>query len=114
MKNIEQNCAKTTKHIADKVLLLKRTSKLTQEQFAERVNLDRRTITRAEGGIHRPSPETSELIAFEFKVPISYFYDDSTYYFDINIVSIINKINNRLNVLPKVKLRKILDLINII
>ena len=114
MKNIEQNYAKTTKHIADKVLLLRRTSKLTQEQFAERVNLDRRTIARAEDGIHRASPETLELIAFEFKIPISYFYDDSTYYFDINKVSIINEINNRLNVLPKAKLRKILDLINII
>ena len=114
MKNIEQNCVKTTRHIADKILLLRRAVKLTQEQFAERVNLDRRTIARAEDGVHRPSPETLELIAFEFKIPISYFYDDSTYYFDINKVSIINEINNRLNVLPKAKLRKILDLINII
>lgn len=114
MKNVEQKCANTTRHIADKILLLRRTNKLTQEQFAERVNLDRRTIARAEDGIHRPSAETLELIADVFRVPIAYFYDDSTYYFDINKVSIINEINNRLNVLPKTKLKKILELINII
>ena len=114
MKNIEQNCAKTTRHIADKILLLRRASKLTQEQFAEKVHLDRRTIARAEDGRHRPSPETLELIAREFKIPIAYFYDDSSFYFDINKVSLINEINNRLNVLPKVKLKKILDIMNII
>lgn len=114
MNEIEQNCAKTTKHIADKILLLRRTSKLTQEQFAEKVHLDRRTIARAEDGIHRPSPITLELIAQEFRIPIAYFYDDSTYYSDINKISIINEINNRLNVLPKAKLKKVLDLINII
>lgn len=114
MNDIEHNCAKTTRHIADKILLLRRASKLTQEQFAEKVNLDRRTIARAEDGIHRPSPETLELIAYEFKIPIAYFYDDSSYYFDINKVSMINQINSKLNVLPKSKLKKILDIINII
>ena len=114
MKNIEQNCARTTRHIANKILLLRRANKLTQEQFAEKVDLDRRTIARAEDGIHRPSPETLELFAQEIKIPIAYFYDDSSYYFDINKISIINEINNKLNVLPKTKLRKILDLINII
>lgn len=114
MENIKQNCAKTTRHIANKILLLRRANKLTQEEFAEKVNLDRRTIARAEDGVHRPSPETLELIAQAFKIPMSYFFDDSTYYFDINKISIINEINSRLNVLPKIKLRKILDLINII
>lgn len=114
MKDIKQKCANTTRHIANKILLLRRTSKLTQEQFAERVNLDRRTVARAEDGIHRASPETLELIATAFNIPIAYFYDDSTYYSDINKISIINEINNRLNVLPKSKLKKILDLINII
>ena len=46
MNEIEQNCAKTTKHIADKILLLRCTSKLTQEQFAEKVHLDRKEQLR--------------------------------------------------------------------
>lgn len=113
MKKIENRCKETTRRIADKILCLRRANKLTQEQFAERVNLDRRTIARAEDGIHRPSAETLELIAEAFNIPIAYFYDDSIYHFDISKISLIQEIISRLNVLPKAKLRKILDFINI-
>lgn len=52
---------------------------MTQEEFAEKVNVDRRTIARAEDGKHRPSAETMELIANTFKIPVSYFFDSSIY-----------------------------------
>lgn len=55
MENIQSKCLQTTRHIADKILMLRRANKLTQEQFAEKVGLDRRTIARAEDGKSRPS-----------------------------------------------------------
>lgn len=73
MVNIQAKCLKTTKHISDKILFLRRINNLTQEEFAEKVGLDRRTIARAEDGKHRPSPETLESIALVFKIPICYF-----------------------------------------
>ena len=114
MKNINLKCLETTKHIADKILLLRRANKLTQEQFAEKVNLDRRTVARAEDGKHRPSAETLELIAESFEVPISYFYDNTAYKPDISKTSLIHQINMQLNVMSKTNLRKVLSFIDII
>lgn len=114
MKEIESKCIETTRHIADKILMLRRANKLTQEQFAERVNLDRRTIARAEDGKHRPSPETMELIAHSFKIPISYFYNDSVYKPDISKTALIFEINSRLNTLTKTNLQKVLKFMDII
>ena len=114
MDSIKSRCLKTTRHIADKVLALRRASKLTQEQFAEKTNLDRRTIARAEEGIHRPLPETLETIAEAFNIPISYFYDNSNYKHDLNKSALIIEINSKLNILPKSSLEKILSFIDII
>lgn len=114
MQNIQQKCSDTTCHIANKILLLRRANKLTQEAFAERVNLDRRTIARAEDGKHRPSAETLELIATVFKVPISYFYDNSVYNKDIAKSALIYEIESKINVLPRSCLQKILRFIDII
>ena len=114
MKNAKIKSLETTRHIADKFLLLRRALKLTQEEFAEQTNLDRRTIARAEDGKHRPSAETMEIVAETFKVPISYFFDNSIYKIDIGKSALIQEINKRLNVLPKSCLRKILSFIDII
>lgn len=114
MEDIETKCINTTRHIADKILMLRRAQELTQEQFAEHVNLDRRTIARAEDGRHRPSAETMELIASTFNIPISYFYDNSTYKPDISKTALIYEINSKLNILSKSNLRKVLKFIDII
>ncbi len=114
MDDIETKCQETTRHIADKILMLRRANKLTQEEFAEKVNLDRRTIARAEDGKHRPSPQTMELIAKAFCVPISYFYDSSVYKPDIAKTALIHEINAKLNVLSKNNLKKVKSLIDII
>lgn len=114
MEKIALKCAATTHHIANKILMLRRANKLTQEEFAEKTNLDRRTIARAEDGKHRPSAETMELIAIAFDVPISYFYDNSVYRLDISKNALIYEINTRLKLLSKVNLRKVLALIDII
>lgn len=114
MKNIKIKCSQTTQHIANKILLLRRESKLTQEQFAEKIGVDRRTIARAEDGKHRPSAETMELIAQAYSVPISYFFDSSTFHTDISKTSLIYAINVRLNTLPKKSLVKVKDFIDII
>ena len=114
MKKSSLKCLDTTRHIADKILSLRRANKLTQEEFAEKVNLDRRTIARAEDGKHRPSPETMEIIAEVFNIPISYFYDNSVYRTDISKSALIYEINAKLNVLSKSNLKKILNIIDII
>ena len=113
MEKIESKCNETTRHIADKILMLRRAHKLTQEQFAEQVNLDRRTIARAEDGKHRPSPETMELIAHSFKIPISYFYNNAVYKPDISKTALIFEIDSKLNTIPKKQLQKVLKFIDI-
>jgi len=114
MDNIELKCAQTTRHIADKILMLRRANKLTQEEFAEKVNLDRRTVARAEDGKHRPSAQTLEMIAQTFCIPISYFFDCSTFKPDISKTALIYEINTRLNVLSKNNLKKVKSFIDII
>ncbi len=73
MGNAKANQLKTTRHIARKILQLRVTNNLTQEKFAEKINVDIRTVSRAESGCNRPSAETLEMIAEAFNVPISYF-----------------------------------------
>lgn len=114
MKSIEEKALETTRHIADKILMLRRANKLTQEEFAEKVSLDRRTIARAEAGKHRPSAETMEMIAQAFSVPVSYFFDNSTFKPDISKTALIYEINAQLNVMPKATLRKIKSFIEIL
>lgn len=114
MEDIKSKCIETTRHIADKILLLRRADKLTQEEFAEKVNLDRRTIARAEDGKHRPSAETMEMIAAAFNIPVSYFFDNTVYKKDISKSALICEINTKLNILPKSSLKKILSIINVI
>lgn len=94
--------------------MLRRNNKLTQEEFAEKVGLDRRTIARAEDGKHRPSADTMEMIALAFDVPVSYFFDSSTYKKDISKAALIYEITTRLNVMSKLNLKKILSIIDII
>lgn len=115
MKNIDERCRQTTRHIADKILFLSRASKLTQEGFAEKVGLDLRTIARAESGKNRPSAQTMELIAAAFQIPVSYFFDESKYKIDINKTALIYEINTKLNVLSKnnlIKVKKFIDIID--
>ena len=114
MERIAEKCLETTRHIADKILMLRRNNKLTQEEFAEKVGLDRRTIARAEDGKHRPSADTMEMIAAAFSIPVSYFFDNSTYRKDISKTALIYEINARLNVMSKANLKKILNVIDII
>ena len=114
MDEITTKCLETTRHIADKILMLRRAYKLTQESFAEKVGLDRRTIARAEDGKHRPSPETIELIAMIFNVPISYFYDNSVFKQDISKSALIYTINTKLNTMTKTNLKKVLKFLDII
>ena len=114
MNSIKEKSLNTTKHVADKILMLRRANKMTQEIFAEKVGLDRRTIARAEDGVHRPSSETLEIIADIFNIPISYFYDNSSYRPDISKTALINRITTKLNVLSKKSLNKVLAFIDII
>ena len=114
MNKLESKVFDTTQHIANKILQLRRAYKLTQESFAEKVNLDRRTIARAEEGKHMPAPSTLEAIALEFCVPICYFYDDSVYKVDVNKTALIYQINTKLNVLTKSNLKKVLSFIDIL
>ena len=116
MEDVKSKCLKTTQHIADKILLLRRAKRFSQEKFAEYVGLDTRTVTRAENGKHRAAPETLEMIASEYNVPVSYFYDETIYDTKPSKASIIEDINKVLNVatikdLKRIK-RVVSDMIN--
>ena len=102
------------KELGLKIKRLRQKEGLTQEQFAEKVNVDRRTIARAEDGKHRPSAETMEMIAEAFSVPVSYFFDSSVYKPDVSKSALIFQINSQLNVLSKSNLRKVKSFIDII
>ena len=114
MGNAKANQLKTTRHIARKILQLRVTNNLTQEKFAEKINVDIRTVSRAESGCNRPSAETLEMIAEAFNVPISYFYDKSIYEINKNKAEIILEINAKLNVSNIRKLSKLNKLIDYI
>ncbi len=114
MDNIKTKCLETTMHIADKILMLRRANKLTQEEFAEKVGLDRRTIAKAEDGKHRPSAETMEVIAVTFNVPVNYFFDSSVYKPDVSKTALIYQINTKLNVSTKNNLKKINSFIDLL
>ena len=114
MSKIEKKCLETTRHIADKILMLRRANKLTQESFAEKIGCDRRTVARAEEGKHRPSAETMQMISEAFKIPVSYFYDNSVFKTDITKTALIYEINVKMNILSKSNLRKIKSFIDIL
>ena len=116
MEDVKSKCSKTTQHIADKILLLRRAKRFSQEKFAEFVGLDTRTVTRAENGRHRPSPETLEMIATAYQVPVCYFYDETVYDLKPSKASIIEDINKTLNTATMKDLKRIkkvvIDMIN--
>lgn len=107
MNDVKSKCLKTTQHIADKILLLRRAKRFSQEKFAEFVGLDTRTVTRAENGRHRPSPETLEMIASAYQVPVSYFYDETVYDMKPSKASLLDDINKSLNTATMKDLKRI-------
>ena len=107
MEDVKSKCLKTTQHVADKILLLRRAKWFSQEKFAEFVGLDTRTITRAENGVHKPALETLEMIATAYKIPISYFYDETVYDMKPSKASLIDDINKSLNTATMKDLKRI-------
>lgn len=114
MEDFKANFFKTTRHIAYKFLMLRKVNNMTQEEFAEKINVDRNTISRAEKGEYRPSGETLEKAYLAFKISISYFYDNSIYEINSEKSEIINEINLKLNTSTKEKLNIINRFIDII
>ena len=114
MNEAKANFFKTTKHIADKIIALRRALNLTQEEFANCINVERRTISRAEVGQFRPSGETLEAISLVFNVPISYFFDNSKFELKQNKKVLINEITAKLNIKSVDKLNKINQIIDVL
>lgn len=114
MEEINSRYYQTNKHIANKILMLRRSLDLTQEKFAEMLHLDSRTISRAEKGENRPSGKLLEAISLVFNVPVSYFYDNSIFEINKDKTKIINEINAKLNIISKDGLVKINKLIQFI
>lgn len=113
-KQIQTEYYRITKKIADKIVNLRRANNLTQEEFAERVNLERRTIARCENGKFRPADKTLIAISISFNIPMSYFYDNSIYEEQSSKTEIVKEIGSKLNVLSKEKLDKINKIIDFI
>ncbi len=114
MDDVKNNCSKIIKKIANKILMIRRAHNLTQEEFAEQINIEPRTLSRAESGKHNPAIETLEKICIAFNIPISYFYDNSIYEINSEKTEVIKQIDSKLNVFSKEKLDKINKIIDII
>lgn len=102
------------KHFGIKLRALREYYDLTQEEFAEKVNVDRRTIGRAENGENMPSSDNINKFADCCNVPISYFYDYSTLDKKQADKECRDEIIADLNVMSGQKLRKLLKIIKII
>lgn len=94
--------------------MLRILNNMSQEEFAEKINVDRNTIYRTEKGDFRPQDETLEKACLAFKIPISYFYVNSIYEINSKKSEIINEINSKLNTAIKEKLNIINRFIDII
>lgn len=103
-----------TIHIAQKIVALRRALDLTQEEFAEKIDLSTRAISRAEGGRYRATLGTLEKICRKFDVPLAYFFDNSIYSMNNKKEAIIKEINSELNILPIEKIVKIKRILEII
>ncbi len=112
--DISKEYTQTTKHIANKILDLRRVLDLSQEQFAEKTELDTSTIARAESGKHKPSIKTILAIAKAFNIQIEYFYNNSNYEITSKKSEIIKEINSKLNTVNEEKLNKINKIIDFI
>lgn len=68
--------ADTTKaQLGQRIQLLRKQAKLKQEEVAEKIGIDAKSLSRIEGGSRFPSMETLERIAETLKVPIREFFD---------------------------------------
>lgn len=102
------------KHFGIKLRALREYLELTQEQFAEKVNVDRRTIGRAENGENMPSLENINKFADACNVPVSYFYDYSTLDKKQTDKECRDEIIADLNIMSGQKLHKLRKLVKII
>lgn len=66
--------ADTKKLIGARIKELRKQAALTQEQLAEKVELDARHLSRLEGGQHFPSLDSLERISKVLKVPLVEFF----------------------------------------
>lgn len=66
--------ADTKKLIGARIKALRKQAELTQEQLAERVELDARHLSRLELGRHFPSLDSLERIALVLNVPLAEFF----------------------------------------
>jgi transcriptional regulator with XRE-family HTH domain len=66
--------ADTKKLIGARIKELRKQAGLTQEQLAEKVDLDSRHLSRLEVGNHFPSLDSLERIAIELNVPMAEFF----------------------------------------
>lgn len=63
--------------LAEKLLLLRRRMKLTQERFAAHVGLSQQFVAELERGLKKPSLRSVEKIARACLVPVQWLVDDS-------------------------------------
>lgn len=112
--NSKSTSKEITSHIAQKIVDLRKALNLTQEEFAEAIELSTRAVSRAEGGKNRPSADTLEKIGKRFDVPLAYFFDNSIYALEENKEKVIKEINSELNILPIEKIVKIKRILEII
>lgn len=61
--------------LAQKIIKLRETKRMTQDVFAEKCGLSRSTVARYEAGNITPSFDTLQKIATAFSISTDYFFD---------------------------------------
>jgi transcriptional regulator with XRE-family HTH domain len=65
--------------VGSRIKILRQTRKLTQEQLAEMIEIDPKSLGRLERGDHMPSLETLSRIAATLKASIHDFFPESEF-----------------------------------
>lgn len=63
--------------IGEKIRILRQSKKLSQREMAKDLSITNPTISMWENGIRNPDTTTLSLLSKYFKVPVSYFFEDS-------------------------------------
>ncbi|MBR5555918.1 helix-turn-helix transcriptional regulator [bacterium] len=81
--------------LGQRIQILRKKCKLTQEQFAEKIGIDPKNVSKIENGNNYPAPETLTSIAHALDVDV---YELFVFKEEIPLDTMKNEILNALNI----------------
>ncbi|MBQ8669511.1 helix-turn-helix transcriptional regulator [bacterium] len=86
-------------NLGQKIQKLRKTRKITQEQLAEKVGIDPKSISRIELGSNYPTPETLSAVASALNVEVYELFVFNNISYDKMKEEIINALDSEKNIL---------------